>query len=298
MNRSNCDIKNGGVDGYVDLHVHTTYSDGILTPEQVVRSAVDLGLKAIGITDHDCVDAVPPCIVSAEGTGLEVVPGLEISAAKDETEIHVLGYFVDWLDGSLLGKLQKIRENRVERMRSMVELLNQNGVPISVKKVFEGSTDGTIGRLHLARVMTQENTVKNTKEAFDRYIGDGKPCYVGHRRLDYTDAIDMIREAGGVPVLAHPGSMGKDEYIPAYVKAGIRGIEAVHSKHHPLVRDKYIELADEYGLLVTGGSDCHGMKEKDGILIGKVKIGYGTVKALREEAQKIRAANRKVFGSA
>jgi len=295
MNRPYRDIKDEEVDGYADLHIHTTYSDGVLTPEQVVQAAVDRGLKAIGITDHDCVDAVAPCMAAAEGTGLEVVPGVEISTAKDETEIHVLGYFVDWLDGTLLGKLQRIRENRVERMRRIVELLNQNGVPISVEKVFEGSMDGTIGRLHLARVMMQENAVKNTKEAFDRYIGDGKPCYVGHRRLDYTDAISMIREAGGVPVLAHPGSMGKDEYIPAYVKAGIRGIEAVHSKHRPPLRDKYIALAEEHGLLVTGGSDCHGMKEKDGILIGKVKVGYGIVKALKEEAREISAASGKIF---
>ncbi len=272
----------------VDLHVHTTYSDGIFSPEEVVRVAGRLGLRAIGITDHDCLDGISPCIEAAKGSVLEIIPGVEISAMKDDNDIHILGYFIDWRGSVLLTKLGRIRENRIERMKKMVDLLGRHGVAVSMEKVFEGSKYGTVGRLHLARIMVEENVVRNTKEAFDRYIGDGKPCHVEHRRLDYTDAINMIREAGGVPVLAHPGSMGRDEDIPSYIEAGLRGIEAVHTRHRSSERDMYHVLAKKYGLIATGGSDCHGMIEKDGILIGKVKVDYEKVEALREEAQRIR----------
>lgn len=277
---------------YADLHVHTTYSDGMFSPEKVVRTAIGSGLRAIGVTDHDCIDGIEPCIEAARGTALEIIPGVEISAAKDEIEIHVLGYFIDWKDPSLLRKLQRIREDRVKRLKKMVALLCEHGAPVRMEKVFSKDMDGTVGRLHLARVMVEENVAKNTKEAFSRYIGDGKPCHVRHRRLEYTDAIDMIREAGGVPILAHPGSIARDEYLGSYVGAGLRGIEAFHTRHSPAASDRYLAMAEKYGLLVTGGSDCHGMIEKSGILIGKVKVEYRLVVDLREEAEKIRAQNR------
>jgi predicted metal-dependent phosphoesterase TrpH len=280
-------MKSGSDGGFVDLHVHTTYSDGKFSPEEVVRKAIELGLRAIAVTDHDCVNGIPPTIEAARGTELEIVPGVEISAAKNETEIHILGYFINWQDPFLLEIFRKMRENRAERMKKMIHLLHLRGIDIDADKVFAAVSEGTAGRLHLARVMTEENITRDEQEAFDRYIGDGKPCHVRHKRLDYRKAIDIIRKAGGVPVLAHPGTMGRDEHIPSYVQAGLRGIEVFHSDHQPLASDKYLALAKEYGLIMTGGSDCHGIK-KGRVLIGKVKVGYEVVENLRREAEKVR----------
>jgi predicted metal-dependent phosphoesterase TrpH len=272
---------------FVDLHVHTHYSDGTFSPEEVVQKAIQLNLKAVAITDHDCIDGIAPSIVSAENTGLEVIPGIEISAAKEDDEIHILGYFIDWHNSSLEGLLRKMQASRVERMRKMVRRLREEGLDVDIDKVLSSISTGAIGRLHLARVMHENGFVGDTKEAFDRYIGDGKPCHVRHERLDYKKAISAIIQAGGVPVLAHPGMMGRDEYIPDYIKAGLRGIEVYHSEHKMPTNNKYLKIAQENGLIVTGGSDCHGMK-KGRVLIGKVKVGYDVVEKLREEAEKIR----------
>jgi predicted metal-dependent phosphoesterase TrpH len=285
----NPDIEAGSDKGLVDLHVHTMYSDGTYTPEEVIQKAAELNLKAVAITDHDCVDGISPAIDASKGTGIEVVPGIEISAVKDDVEIHVLGYFIDWQSAPLTELLNKIRVNRVERMRKMVGLLRDAGMDINVDKVFESAPEGTIGRLHLARIMDEEGLVSDTKEAFDKYIGNGKPCHVPHERLDYTRAIDIIKKAGGVPVLAHPGTMGEDEFLPDYVKAGMRGIEVYHSDHETPESEKYLKKAREFGLIVTGGSDCHGTR-KGKVLIGKVMLGYEVVEELREEAKKIRNA--------
>jgi 3',5'-nucleoside bisphosphate phosphatase len=273
--------------GAADLHVHTSFSDGMLTPAQVVELALNIGLGAIGITDHDCVEGIGPAMEAARGTGLEVVPGVEISAAAKDDEIHILGYFVDWEAGPLVESLERIKANRVNRMRSIIALLRKNDLVIDEEKVFSTMPEGTVGRLHLARIMVEDGIVRSVQEAFDRYIGNGKPCGVRHERLDFTRAIEIIRKSGGVPVIAHPATMGKDEYFPDYVKAGLRGMEAFHIKHKADTNNKYLKLAEKYGLIVTGGSDCHGMGP-DKILMGKVTVGCDVVEKLREESERIR----------
>ncbi|MGB2630603.1 MAG: PHP domain-containing protein, partial [Candidatus Omnitrophota bacterium] len=175
-----------------DLHVHTLYSDGTFTPEEVVREAVRIGLEAVAITDHDCIDGISPAMKAAENTRLEIIPGIEISAVAADTEIHILGYFIDWHDPVLVEILRKMKANRVERMRKMVKLLNKAGFNIDPEQVIKSVPEGTIGRLHLARLMCEKGFVRGTQEAFDRYIGDGKPCSVRHERLDYDRAIKMI----------------------------------------------------------------------------------------------------------
>ncbi|MFC1548739.1 PHP domain-containing protein [Candidatus Omnitrophota bacterium] len=280
-------MKNNNSAGVVDLHVHTNFSDGILSPEEVVTRAINAGLKAIGITDHDCIEGIAPAMKAAENTGLEIVPGVEISASRDKGEVHILGYFIDRENPELLKALDRMKENRVERMRKMLDLLREKNIDIDEEKVTGDAPDGTVGRLQLARAMVRENAVRDLKEAFDRYIGNGKPCHVGHEYLGYEKAIEIIKKAGGVPVLAHPGTMGKDAHIPLYVNAGLRGLEAYHSKHWPGTADRYLRVAAKYGLLITGGSDCHGMGKEE-ILLGRIRVGYDIVEKLREEAEKIR----------
>lgn len=284
------DIPSGERSNNADLHVHTFFSDGIFSPNEVVQKALELGLKAVSITDHDCVDGISLAIECATGTNLEVIPGIEMSAFKDDVEIHILGYFINWQDSKLLKFLEELRNNREKRIKNMIRIVNENLGNISEYDVF-GYGSGSIGRLHLARAMVSSGMVRDIKEAFDSYIGNGKPCYLSHKRLDYKDAIAFIIEAGGVPVLAHPGTMGKDEYIMDYVRAGLRGIEVYHTKHKPYLNNRYYFMAHEYGLLITGGSDCHGMEHKYGLLMGKINVDYSIVELLRNESEKIRAKN-------
>lgn len=265
----------------VDLHIHTTYSDGIFSPDEAVKNAVRLGLRAIAITDHDNVGGILPSVKTALETELEIIPGLELSSRKGDREIHLLGYFIDWQNEKLLKFLEKLKNNRDERMKKMLELLKKRNINISFEKNFSQDFKGTIGRLHLARVMVKETLVKTIKEAFDRYIGDGKSCCVEHACIDYDEAIALIRHAGGVAVLAHPGSAEKEENIFEYVQAGLKGIEVFHSKHSYSHKGMYKSLAEKYNLIITGGSDCHGSKTAGKILMGSVTVGYETVEQLR-----------------
>lgn len=286
--------KNKSVKGgpaVADLHVHTTFSDGMLTPGEVVNLAREMGMSAIAITDHDCIEGVAPAMDAALGTELEIVPGVEISAAIRDDEIHILGYFVDWREGPLVETLRKVKINRVKRMKKIIALLAETGIRVDGDKVFGTMPEGTVGRLHLARIMVEDGLVRNVREAFDRYIGDGKICGVRHDRIDFTRVIKIIRDSGGVPVIAHPATMGRDEYLPDYIKAGLRGMEVFHVKHRASVNKKYLDLAEKYGLIVTGGSDCHGMGP-DKILLGKVTVGREVVEKLREESGKIRGGKR------
>lgn len=283
-------------EGIADLHVHTTFSDGQFTPEKVVEKAIEKGLGAIAITDHDCVDGIEPAIKAARGTGLEVVPGIEISAAAEDVEIHILGYYIDHKCPALIKTLHGMRERRVARIKEMIKRLEEKGIKIPEGKVFSASAEGTIGRMHLARAMVSESVAATVREVFDKYIGDGRPFHVKHERLEYDEAIKIIRKAGGVPVLAHPGNMGKDEYIPLYVKAGLRGIEVYHSEHRAATARKYAVIAEDNGLIMTGGSDCHGVSKWGGkksghALMGKVRVDEGVLDALRQASREIRKDN-------
>ncbi len=263
-----------------DLHVHTHFSDGTFSPEEVLRRARKLRLCAIAITDHDIVDAITPAMEAAQPYKIEVIPGVELTAEAEDTEIHILGLFIDWKKTWFLEKLRSICENRIERIHQMVAKLRALGIKIDAEEVFQVSVLGAVGRLHLARVLYKKGVVSSMHEAFRKYIGDRGPCYVKKLQILPQETMDIISKVGGVSILAHPQTLGNEALILELVREGIQGIEVYHPDHSPFTASRYEALAKEHNLLITGGSDCHG-QGKGKILMGKVKVPYELVEKLK-----------------
>ncbi len=272
---------------FADLHIHTDFSDSTLSPEEVARYANEKGLSAVAICDHDCVDGIEPCEKAASPLGIEVIPGIELTVEKQDAEIHILGYFIDWKVGWFQERLRQMQGSRIARIHKMVEKLNGAGIDVKAEDVFKLAGRGTVGRLHLAQAMLKTGKVKSFNEAFNKYIGFAKSCYVSNARFSPREAMEVVMKVGGVAVLAHPGIMNKDEYIPELVEYGLKGIEVYHSDHNAAAVKRYEELAARYGLLATGGSDCHGMG-KGRVLIGTVRVPYELVEKLKAQSEKIR----------
>jgi len=272
---------------YADLHIHTFYSDSTFSPEEVVAYAKDRGLAAIAICDHDSINGVGPCKRSASLADIEVIPGVELTVEKADAEIHLLGYLVDWEAEWFQKKLKEMQDARVDRIHKMVDKLAGFSIDIDAADVLKLADKGSVGRLHLAQVMLRTGKVGSFREAFEKYIGFLKPCYVSNVRFSPQGAIETILKAGGVPVLAHPATMGKDDYIPELIGYGLRGIEVYHTDHKPNMVKHYKDLAERHGMIMTGGSDCHGMG-KGKVLIGTVKVPYEIVEKLKDEARNIR----------
>lgn len=273
---------------YADLHLHSVFSDGTYTLEELIAQSKKAGLSAIALVDHDTVEGVGPAQEIGRREGVEVIAGIEFSAEYEGVEIHVLGYCIDHTQAALVERLRSMQQVRVERVHKIVERLSQfAGVTLNAKAVFDLAGAGTVGRLHIARAMVKEGLVSNTAEAFHRYIGDRCPAYIAGFRLDPQEAIRVIRQAGGVPVLAHPYSLGKDELIPVLVEQGLMGLEVYYPEHTQATVNFYLRLCEKYSLLATGGSDCHG-EAKSEIRIGSLKIPYGLVEKLKEASARLR----------
>jgi 3',5'-nucleoside bisphosphate phosphatase len=266
-----------------DLHIHTIHSDGTDTPQTIIGRAARQGLSAISITDHDSVDGVEEAIRAGDSCGIEVLPGIELTAEFDGAEVHMLGYRIEHRDPAFNRALAGLRENRVERVLAMIKKLSAQDIVLKPEAVFSLSGSGTVGRLHMARAMVNEGIVGSVPEAFYKYIGDKCPAYVSHFRLTPATAIAMIREYGGVPVLAHPHALKKDEYIPAMAEAGLRGLEVYYPEHSQAVINFYLDCAKRLGLLITGGSDYHGAA-KPGVELGEAQVPYTVVEALNNAA--------------
>ena len=273
---------------YADLHIHTKFSDGTFTPERIVKQAHELGLSCIAITDHDTVCAIEPARKEAESLGIELIPGVELAAEIDDYEIHILGYFIDWRAGWFGKKLEQICDVRRRRALAIIEKLRAFGISLDSGEVMREAAVGSVGRLHIARIMERGGFVHSIQEAFNKYIGNGRPCYVKKFRLTPAEAINMIYRLKGLAVLAHPYTIGNDELIPGFVQLGLRGIEVYYPEHNRSTTGHYRDLAEKYGLLVTGGSDCHGLG-KDRVLMGEVKIPYDLVEALKKEAEALKS---------
>ena len=245
--------------GAVDLHAHTTASDGTLTPRELVRLAARHGVRVLAVTDHDSTGGVREAMDEARGLpSLEVVPGLEINCDVPGAEIHVLGYCVDWEAEWFQEFLGAQREERRQRVCRIAARLAELGMPIDPDDVFALVKEGSAGRPHVAQAMVDRGYVKSVREAFDRYLSRNGPANVPRKRLTPVEAVRIIRRARGVPVLAHPGLANRDELIPELVEAGLAGIEAFYPEHSTGQITAYRELAAKLGLVATGGSDFHG----------------------------------------
>ena len=264
-----------------DLHTHTFHSDGTFSPEELVSRAKALGLSVLSITDHDSVAGIPAARVSA-GKDLELIPGIELTVAFRDRELHILGYGIRIEDPALAAFLDRMRLYRRDRIQRMIERLGAHGIQVSLEEVVAIAGEGSIGRPHLAEALIKKGTVRSLDEAFQRYLGDHAPCFVKGTTLTVPDAVRLVRAAGGVTVLAHPHRLVEDAWIPELVAAGIQGIEVYHSDHDPAVAERYRRMAQEQKLLVTGGSDCHGLRKANGPLLGSVTIPYECVERVKE----------------
>lgn len=266
---------------FADLHLHTVFSDGTYTPEEIARRAFFLGFSAISVVDHDTVSGIKNVIDAGQVYGLEVLPGIELSTEYENTEIHILGYLIDYKSQSFIEKLGVLSKTRIERIYKITDKLKGLGINLEAKSVFDIVKQGNPGRLHIARAMLAEGLVNSTGEAFHRYIGDKCAAYVAGFKLSPSEGINLIRQAGGIAVLAHPYSINHDELISKLVDFGLMGLEVYYPEHTQSMINFYLNLARKFNLLVTGGSDCHG-KAKPEIKIGSIKIPYELVEKLKE----------------
>ncbi len=272
---------------FVDLHIHTTASDGTLTPQVVVEKAIELGFAAIGIADHDTANGLDPALRAVKGRGLEIVPAVELSASEDDTDIHVLGYLIDYHNPKFVSVAERLCRVRYERGVKMVEKLNELGIGIKMEMVKDIAGEAAIGRPHVADALLRGEYVKSYDEAFARYLGYHAPAYVPKYKLTPKEAIDLIHSVNGLAVFAHPGLVHKDDLIPKFVELGLDGLEAFHPQQGYYVTNHYIDLAKHYGLLYTGGSDCHGTR-RGKILMGTVKMPYSCLEALRKKRKELK----------
>jgi len=271
---------------FADLHLHTFYSDGTFSPEELVLKSKKAGLCAIAVVDHDTVAGIQPAIEAAAERWIEVLPGIELSSEYEGAEVHILGYLIDCGNPDLLQRLELLRKARLERVRKITDKLQALGVAIGPESVFELSRGGTVGRLHIARALFNQGKVSSIAEAFKKYIGDKGPAYVLGFKFSAQEAIALIKNCGGVPVLAHPYLIKDDALILKFIAYGIQGLEVYYPEHSQSMVNFYLALAKKHNLLVTGGSDFHGHAKPE-VKIGSQKISYALVEKLKQ-AQRCR----------
>lgn len=273
----------------VDMHIHSTYSDGSMTPEEVVRRAIRLGLKAIALTDHDTVEGVGEALEESKKTGLEVMPGVEIST-EFGPEMHILGYFNKNGYEKIEDVLKNIRNNRNKRNARIIEKLNKLGFEIAASDVARHARNSITGRVHIAAALCEKGYIKSIDEGFERYLGDGKPAYIKREKVTPLDGIRMITEAGGISVLAHPKHLGIGMFrfgktVADLKQNGLRGIEVFYADNSRFEDAQYSSVAKRYGLLETGGSDFHGTARPEvelGSGRGNLAVDYSYFKAVKE----------------
>lgn len=285
----------GGPAGRCDLHTHTLSSDGMQPPAENVRLAHEKGLAAVAITDHDTVAGVAEALEAGRKYGITVVPGVEISTRAGGKEIHVLGYYIDTEQELFLSRLAEQRDTRARRNDAIIAKLQELGIEITLDQVIAGlgrelKPDESVGRPHIADELVRLGAAENMRDAFDKYLAEGAAAYVSPPRITPELACEWIVEAGGTPVLAHPGIYGDDELVRGIIeRSALSGIEVYHSDHSREDEERYLALANEFGLLITGGSDFHGARQ--GVVfhgeIGSVSVPIAVLEQLRQKREQL-----------
>lgn len=275
---------------HIDLHLHSTASDGTTSPEAVVLAARAAGVSAIALTDHDTVDGIAEARVTAAQSGLELVPGVELSAYEASDEVHVLGLHLEEMD-AMQSALAVFRSSRRDRAEGIVRLLNGLGVRITFEDVLSIAKDAAIGRPHIARAMVENGWAMDLRDAFDRYLGAGRPAYLEKKRVTIPEAIELIHRSGGIAVLAHPGPGATHDRIERLAAMGLDGVEVIHPSHSADDRARLLSLTRHLNLVPSGGSDSHG--GTDGVrVVGAMKVPAEWLDLQRARANTVRAAMR------
>jgi 3',5'-nucleoside bisphosphate phosphatase len=275
---------------FADLHLHTRFSDGTYTQEELIVEARRHELAALALTDHDTVEGCAPVAVLGAAAGIECLPGVELTAEQDDQELHILGYGMDIADAKLLAALAHFQTVRQERIREMVARLNRFGVELEAETVFMLADCRAPGRPHVGRALVEAGVCATVDEAFERFLKKHRPAWVPKFKISAADAIALLHQAGGAAVMAHPALNRLDDDIPELVEMGLDGIECFHTKHAAATAEHYVRLAEQLRVLVTGGSDCHGMT-KGKRVIGTVKLPYARVEQLKARIAEIRSAS-------
>jgi len=274
--------------GPVDLHSHTTASDGTFSPRDLIREAARRGVRVLAVTDHDSTEGLAEAIDEAERhRPLQIVPGIEINCDVDGGEIHILGYYLDYEASWFQDFCRAQRAERRQRVHRMAARLAELGMPIDPEEVFALVQEGSAGRPHVAQVMVSRGYVKSVRAAFDQFLGSGKPGHVPREKLLPEEAVRLIRRAAGVPVFAHPGLADRDAMIPGLVDAGLMGIECFYNEHSATQTAGYVETCRRYGLVTTGGSDFHGPRVRSAQL-GTPSVPLAVWEALKAKAAEAR----------
>lgn len=274
----------------IDLHSHTTASDGSLTPEELVRLAKQQGVTTLAVTDHDTIAGLPRAMAEGEQVGVDVLPGIEISCLYGETELHILGYFINPDDPRLEPALAQYRASREDRNPRIVQRLQELGCALTYAEVKAAAGTATVGRPHIAQALVRKGYVNSVSEAFDRYLADDAPAYLPRRLPSPAEAIGLLRQIGGIPVLAHPVYTSRlkepfEQVCETLKGLGLLGIEALYSSHNRQQTERYRSISRNQGLLVTGGSDFHG-EAKPNLLVG---TGYGNLAVPSDLLEPMRA---------
>jgi len=258
----------------VDLHIHSTASDGQLSPADIVRRAAELGLTIIALADHDTVDGITPALVAARAfPGLKVIPCVEVSTDVPNGEVHLLGYFIDCTDRKLEAALSRFRNSREQRAQRMITKLEDFGIHIEWRRVQEIAGSGSVGRPHLAQAMLEKGYIASLKEAFTKYIGRGAPAYAEREKMTPVEAVELVLRANGLPVLAHPLTTDDPETMVIELKAvGLAGLEAYYNGYTTDEINELLGLASKYNLIATGGSDYHGLDTSTETMIGGADV--------------------------
>ena len=266
----------------VDLHIHSTVSDGRFSPEEIVQKAAALGLTVIALADHDSVDGVAPSLAAAKAfPHLKVIPNVEISTDTTGGEVHVLGYFVDHTDEELKANLERFRNSRQIRAQKMVAKLKELGIHIDWPRVQEIAGTGSMGRPHVAQAMLEKGYIASFRDAFEKYIGYGGPAYVEREKMTPEDAVSLIARANGLPALAHPFTVDTPETMIIKLKpAGLTCVEAYYNDYNEQERKILVSMADKHNLIATGGSDYHGLDDNNETMMGNAGVPEESVEQL------------------